>query len=74
MELNEQDGQDQLTRRSLARVEEVTCELARAQRPLLDDPVDELRIGLPFCLGSPFALVERDEPERDFLRKASVQT
>jgi hypothetical protein len=74
IELDEQDGQDQLTRRSLARVEGVACELARAQRPQLDDAVDELRIGLSFCLGSPFALVDRDEPERDFLLKAGVQT
>lgn len=45
IELDEQDGQDQLTRRSLARVEDVACELARAQRPLLDNPVDELASG-----------------------------
>ena len=43
-------------------------------RPLLDEPVSLLTVDLPFLqLDGPYAIVERDEPRRDFLRKAGIQ-
>ncbi|MEV6524096.1 hypothetical protein AB0M43_19275 [Longispora sp. NPDC051575] len=73
IEVDEAEGNARLERRYIDVSEEVAYAVTLVRRPLVDEPVRELRIGLSHCLGGAFAWVGLDEPERDFLHAADVR-
>jgi len=73
VEISEQPGDRFLRSEELRGEEVLECQVAEAERPLLDGAVRELRIAPSFSLAGFFAFAGRDEPSGELYRKAGLQ-
>ncbi|SDZ51520.1 hypothetical protein SAMN05421684_6067 [Asanoa ishikariensis] len=73
--LDEWDGREDLAVTRVDQTLEVAYRTEQGTRPLLDSPVSLLTVDLPFLdLGGAYAFADPEEPRRDFLHSAGIQS